>query len=288
VIRKILVPVRGDGKGDNVLAHAAALARRFKAHVEITHCRARPEDLLPFGVPIPGFLKKQLLDHASGVADQEEAGLQEEVRVLAKTLELDMSVGPGSNAATASWVEEPGRQVDVIKRHGRLADLICVAKPDVDRNLGTNTLKAALFNTGRPVMMCPPTGGSVDEVSATFGAHIAIGWNGSREASRAVALTLDLIEKAESVTVLTAGREVNGASTDDLLDYLKIRGIEAGVKRFVVAHNLGVELLSHANEAGADLLIMGAYGDSHEAETIFGGNTQSVVDNATSPVILVH
>ena len=35
MIRKILVPVRGDGKGDNVLAHAAALAHRYSAHIEV-------------------------------------------------------------------------------------------------------------------------------------------------------------------------------------------------------------------------------------------------------------
>lgn len=284
MIRKILVPVRGDGKGDNVLAHAAALARRFKAHVAITHCRARPEDLLPFGVPIPGFLKKQLLEHAAGVADQEELGLQAEVRALADTLQLDMAGDSATDAATASWVEEAGRQVDVIKRHGRLADLICVAKPDVDRNLGSNTLKAALFNTGRPVMMCPPT----DAVPDNLGEHVAIAWNGSHEASRAVALTLGLTESAAAVTILTAGREVHGASTGDLLDYLRMRGISADVNRFTVKNNLGKELLGHTRDAGASVLIMGAYGDSHEAETVFGGNTQSVVDNATSPVVFVH
>jgi len=284
MIRKILVPVRGDGKGDSVLAHAAALARRFAAHVEITHCRARPEDMMPFGVPIPGFLRKQLLDHAAGLADQEEAGLQAEVQVLAAEFKLDMTDAPPAYSATASWVEEPGRQVDVIKRHGRLADLICVAKPDVDRNLGTNTLKAALFNTGRPVMMCPET----KSVSDPFGETVAIAWNGSMEASRAVALTLELIEAATNVLILTAGREVHGASTDDLVSYLRMRGIEAKVKRFTVEHNLGTELLAHAKDGGADILIMGAYGDSHEAETVFGGNTQSVVDNAQSPVIFVH
>lgn len=36
MIRKVLVPVRGDGKGGNVLAHAAALARGFNGHIEIT------------------------------------------------------------------------------------------------------------------------------------------------------------------------------------------------------------------------------------------------------------
>ena len=34
MISKIRVPVRGDGKGDNVLAHGAALARGFDAHIE--------------------------------------------------------------------------------------------------------------------------------------------------------------------------------------------------------------------------------------------------------------
>ena len=92
MIRKILVPVRGDGKGDNVLAHAAVLARRYKAHVEITHCRARPEDMMPFGVPIPGFLKKQLLDHAASLADQEEEGLQAEVEALAKQFDEDLDI----------------------------------------------------------------------------------------------------------------------------------------------------------------------------------------------------
>ena len=33
---------------------------------------------------------------------------------------------------------------------------------------------------------------------------------------------------------------------------------------------------------------MGAYGDSHERETVFGGNTQTVVDTATTPVIFNH
>ena len=206
MIRKILVPVRGDGKGDNVLAHAAALARRFKAHIKITHCRARPEDLMPYGVPIPDFLKKQILEQSSDVADKEEAGLKAEVHALAETFKLRMTEKPTGKSASSSWVEEPGRQVDVIKRHGRLADLICVAKPDVDRNLGFNSLKAALFNTGRPVMMCP----HADTISENFGDTLSIAWNGSTEAARAVALTIGLIESASTVLILTTGKEVDG------------------------------------------------------------------------------
>ncbi len=284
MIRKILVPVRGDGKGDNVLAHAAALAQRFKAHVTITHCRARAEDLMPYGVPIPAFLKQQIIDHTATLADQVEDGMQAEVRALAGTLKLEMTENPEGKAATASWVEEPGRQVDVIKRHGRLADLICVAKPDVDRNLGTNSLKAALFYTGRPVIMCPHN----DDVPDELGNCLAIAWNGSIEAARAVALSLPLIEHADKITILTAGREASGASADDLASYLHLRGIDSTVNRFEPRRVVGLDLLKHAKEAGTNLLIMGAYGDSHEKETMFGGNTQYIVDNAEMPVVLVH
>ncbi|MGI9355251.1 MAG: universal stress protein [Rhizobiaceae bacterium] len=284
MIRKILVPVRGDGKGDNVLAHAAALAQRFKAHVTITHCRARAEDLMPYGVPIPAFLKQQIIDHTATLADQVEDGMQAAVRALAGTLKLEMTENPEGKAATASWVEEPGRQVDVIKRHGRLADLICVAKPDVDRNLGTNSLKAALFHTGRPVIMCPHN----DDVPDELGNCLAIAWNGSIEAARAVALSLPLIEHADKITILTAGREASGASADDLASYLHLRGIDSTVNRFEPRRVVGLDLLKHAKEAGTNLLIMGAYGDSHEKETMFGGNTQYIVDNAEMPVVLVH
>jgi nucleotide-binding universal stress UspA family protein len=284
MIRKILVPVRGDGKGDNVLSHAAALARRFKAHVKITHCRARPEDLMPFGVPIPAFLKKQILEQASDVADQEEAGLKAEVHALAEMLKLRMTENPTGRSASASWVEEPGRQVDVIKRHGRLTDIICVAKPDVDRNLGSNTLKSALFNTGRPVMMCPHT----DTISEKFGDNLSIAWNGSTEAARAVALTIGLIESASKVFILTTGNEVHGASAEDLLDFLAMRGVKAELQRFAAKKKIGQELLERSKACGADFMVMGAYGDSHEKETIFGGNTQYIVDNANMPVVLVH
>jgi len=284
VLRRIVMPVRGDGKGDNVFAHASALARRFHSHVVITHCRPRAEDLLPYGVPIPKAMRELLLRQTATVADQEEDSLRAEVEALAARFGVTLSDDPLDGVASASWVEQQGRQVDVIKRHGRLADLICVAKPDVSRNLGMNTLKAALFNTGRPIMMCP----MADTPPATLCEHVAIAWNGSTEASRAVALTLDLVAGASSVTVLTAGSEVNGADSDSLVRYLAERGIAASIDRFASRKRVGKPLLEHSAACGADTLIMGAYSQSHERETVLGGNTQHIVDHSTMPVVFVH
>ena len=284
MIRKILVPVRGDDKGDNVLAHAAALAKRFNAHIEVTHCRPRAQDMLPFGVPVPGFLKDQMQKQAADLADQVESGLKHEFDVLTRQLGIAVSNAPVKDKATASWVEETGRQVEVIKRHGRLADLVAVAQPEANGMLGVNSLKAALFHTGRPALMCPET----DTMPNNLGSHIAIAWNGSTEAARAVALARGLLEDAEKVTILTGGEEVYGTRADDLVDYLRLGGLTPTVDRFSGSGNIGEQLLARAKAAGANLMVMGAYGDNYEKEVMFGGNTQSIIEKADMPVVMVH
>lgn len=284
MIRKILVPVRGDDKGDNVLAHAAALARRFSAHIEVAHCRPRPQDMLPFGVPVPGFLKAQLQQQAADLADQVESGLKSEFDALTERFGITVSDGPVKGKATASWVEETGRQVEVIKRHGRLADLVAVAQPESNGMLGVNSLKAALFHTGRPALMCPET----DAVPADLGRHIAIAWNGSTESSRAVALAKGLLEESETVTILTGGEEVYGTRAEDLVAYLRLGGLTSTIDRFEGSGNVGEQLLARAKAAGANLMVMGAYGDNYEKEIMFGGNTQSVIGSADMPVVMVH
>lgn len=285
MIRKILVPVRGDGKGDNVLAHAAAIAHRHTSHVVVVHCRARPEDLMPYGIYIPDFLRKQLIEQSYKLADQEEAGLRDELRVLARDLDLDDSGSNIGKAATVDFLEVAGRQVDVIKRHGRLADMIAVAKPDRDRNLGKNTLKAALFHSGRPVLMCPPRSAPPQ----SLGVKVTIAWNGSAEAARALSQCKSVLRAADTIWVLSNGEDAGpGTSVDDLISYLELNHIQAAVEKFQTGDRVGDELLRISADLGADMMIMGAYGDSHERETVFGGNTQAVVDTATMPVLLNH
>lgn len=284
MLRRILVPVRGDGMGDVVLSHAAQLAHRHKAHVIVAHCRVQPKDMLPYGMPLPAFARKTFLQQAEELSDQEESALRDRLHKIAVQLDLNEAEAPDGTRATVEYVEETGRMMDVVRHNGRLADLIIVAKPDRDRNLGTNTLKAGLFQTGRPVLMCPPS--STPE--AGFGARVAVAWNGSLEASRMVALTLDLAGAADAVTILSGGSgEPHGATTEELVAYYAARGVTADVLRFE-AKNPGAELLAKAKEAGASLLMMGAYGVSHERETLFGGNTQAVVDGAEVPVVMAH
>jgi nucleotide-binding universal stress UspA family protein len=266
MLARLLVPVRGDGMSETVLAHAAALAHRHRAHIVVVHCRARPEDLLPHNGPLPAFARQTILAQAVELANQEETALRAALHTMAEAMDLVETETPDGARASVQVVEEFGLMPHVIKHNGRLADLIVVVRPDRDQNLGANALQAALFQTGRPVLMCPPK----MPVRPDFGAHVAVAWNGSLEAARSVALTLDLVAVADKVTVLAVGR-----------------GITAEVEHFEARHP-GLALLEKTQEIGASLLVMGAYGQSHERETLFGGNTQSVVDKAEIPVVMAH
>ncbi len=284
MIAKILVPVRGDGMGKRVIAHVAVLAHRHKAHVVVAHCRMKPDDMMPHGVPLPSFARKTILSQAADLADQEETALRAALHEQAGELALVETSKPDGSQATVEFIEEFGTMADVIKHNGRLADLVVVEKPGRDRNLGTSALKSGLFQTGRPVLMVPPQA----EVAADFGSHVAVGWNGSLEAARTVALTLDLVAAAERVTILAVGRgQPHSASPEELQAYYGLRGITAELCQFD-ARSPGLGLLKKTHEVGAGLLVMGAYGQSHERETLFGGNTQSVVDKAEILVVMAH
>ena len=284
-MQKILVPVRGDGKGDNVFAHAVALARGSGAHIQVTHCRSRPEDMIPFGVAVSPLLKEQIIAQSANLLNKQEQGLREEILALAKAHGATMADPSDDGAVTVSFIEEEGRQIEVIRHYGLLCDLTAVAQPDKDRNIGTNTLQAALFSTGRPVMMCPEPKGQIPE---NIGKNIAIGWNGSVEASRAVVQTLSLLKDAEQVTIITNATEYIKVSPEELSGFLSMHGVQADVSTITKSADIGSSVLAKSAEIGADMLVLGAYGSNKNLERVAGGVTQDVIDRATLPVVFVN
>lgn len=283
MLKSILVPVRGDGMVATVLAHAAELAKKHDAQVKVVHCRAQPKDLIPQGIPLNDFARKVMTEQAVELANRQEDHLRGILQRLAREFGLSEDAAT-DNSATCTFVEEQGRMADVVKHAGRLADLIVLPKPQRERNLGQSSLKAALYGAGRPVLICP---GQL-QPDETFAQHVAVGWNGSLPAARAVASSLDIIHKAERVSILTGGKvQSHGPDVDELVAYYALRGITAEVVRFD-GKNPAKELLKTCEDIGASLLVIGAYSHSHETEMLFGGNTERIVDKTEMPILMAH
>ena len=122
----------------------------------------------------------------------------------------------------------------------------------------------------------------------TFAQHVAVGWNGSLPAARAVASSLDVVQSAKRVSILTGGKvQSHGPTVDELVAYYAMRGIKAEIVPFE-EKDAATGLLKGCERIGASLLVIGAYSHSHETEMLFGGNTERIVDNTEMPILMAH
>src|SRR5204863_4606116 len=78
----------------------------------------------------------------------------------------------------------------------RVYDLTVLSRPG-NRGARMSTLQSALFDSGRPVLMAPPSS------PKSFGQTVLIHWNASTEMSRAIAMAMPILCNAKRVTLLT-------------------------------------------------------------------------------------
>lgn len=146
--------------------------------------------------------------------------------------------------------------------------------------------EAALINSGGPVLFVPYI--HRGRVGAS---RVAVCWDGSRPAARAVKDALQFIESAENVDVLAVNEaaESSEISSTALVAFLAQRNVNATVQRLTAdratVHDI---LLSAAADCGANLLVMGGYGHSRLRESILGGVTRGIIQSMTIPVLMSH
>ena len=243
----------------------------------------RPKTWCRQGIPLNEFARKVMLEQASELANRQEDHLRSVLHRLAGEFGLK-ETADAHGPANCTFTEEPGRMAEVVKHAGRLADLIVLPKPQRERNLGLSSLKAALYGAGRPVLLCP----AQLQPDDSFAQHVAVGWNGSLPASRAVANSLEIVGAARKVSILAGGKRLHhGPTEDELAEYYALRDITAEIVRFEEKQPAD-GLLNSCKRIGASLLVIGAYSHSHETEMLFGGNTERIVDQTEMPILMAH
>ena len=172
-----------------------------------------------------------------------------------------------------------------IGSRGRVFDLIVLGRPGPEpANPRMPPLEAALFESGRPVLVVPSF------VPKTLARNILVAWNGSTEQARTNAFAIPLLRLAEKVTVLTVqGGTTPGPSGEEAAQHLRRKGIKATALTVKPeGRSTGEIILDHAGSLGCDLLVKSAYTQSRLRQMIFGGATRHVLANATLPVLMAH
>ncbi len=286
-IKTILAPVSAAEASRPTLETAFQIARKFDAHIDALHVRADPRGLVPYtGEGMDGSMIEEIMEVTEREGGERAAKSREMFDAFCAEKGITIAESPTSESAPSiAWRSEIGREDEIVAMRGRLYDLIVVGRPVRDAALPSPiTLEAALLDTGRPIVVAPP------EPLADTGTTVAIAWEGSPESARAVADAMPLLEKADSVVILSAEQaQVTRIESQELVDRLAWNGISASIRPFdVSATELGAAFLQEAGAVNADLLVKGAYSQSRLRQLILGGRTRHILAHTQIPVLLAH
>ncbi len=191
----------------------------------------------------------------------------------------------GPAAYSYGWVRPSAHGDAFIGSQGRLFDLIVMGRPGrAPQDPRMPPLEAALFESGRPVLIAPASAPQV------IGENVLVAWNGSTEQTRTTAFAMPLLREAREVTVLSVeGGMTPGPSGEEVAHYLHLNGVAAtAVTEAPGTRTTGETILDHAKTHGCDLLVKGAYTQSRLRQMIFGGTTRHILASATLPVLMAH
>jgi nucleotide-binding universal stress UspA family protein len=174
---------------------------------------------------------------------------------------------------------------------GRSADLLIVSATNPDEITGVERdfVEQVVMAVGRPVIVLPAKGDAKISLK-----QIVVGWDGGREAARAAFDALPLLKVAETVRIVRIDPQKDPAlrgsvAGADLAGSLARHGVKAEAQGYPTdGQDEGQALMRCAEDAGAGLIVMGAYGHSRLAEFIFGGATRFVLTRMTRPVLMSH
>lgn len=250
------------------------LARRFKA--DVTFQTFVPRASAPYSA-LGGF--------AAGLSNRENK----------RRRELVGAVGTAARAAAGEAgltfvVDEPDLDLEDLterfNQHTRLHDITVLDAGDDLLGNNRHAIEEALFNSGRPVIVVPKSGGNPEPQ------RIAIAWDGSARSARAVGDALPLLRNAGRVTIIMVGAEKDLsriASANGPTTYLERHGVKSErVTLEAVRGDVAEALREYVRGSDAELIVMGAYVHSRFRQAVLGGVTHSLLEDSPVPLLLAY
>lgn len=264
-----------------LLQAAVALARQFDARtVGIAACQ--PLQIV-YG---DGYVSGELY---------EQDRLQNKQRLQAAEDEFQTAMqGQVPHAAWRSTVTYAA-PADYLAEQARCADLVLTGSPATpgatsegdlfgpSRAVNTSDL---VMRVGRPVLRVPNAPGPLKL------ARVVVAWKDTREARRAVADALPLLKRAAYVAVIAVapngGLDTANLQLKDVAAWLLAHGVQCEAMASLATGNDGNALYTLAQDAGADVMVAGAYGHSRLREWALGGVTRDLLLGGERCAFLSH
>lgn len=270
-MRSLLVYADGSARNDAALQSALDLARTLDAHLTL-HINTPLQRFVamdPFG---GGYLI------ADALADAQRREAEMVARLTAQLAEEDVP-----------WSSEHsnGLVVDGMAEAARLADLVVIALNRFEGRTDPGAIRIVgdlVLAVSCPVLAMPP------HAKPRFVDGTAmVAWSGTAESANALRAAVPLLTHARAVKLVTIVEDSGTCPAADAARYLSRFNIHAElIEQPRDCGGVGAALSAAAEAASADWIVMGAYGHSRFRETLFGGVTQHLLENAPCPILLSH
>lgn len=188
------------------------------------------------------------------------------------------------------WIDSTGPVQQTVARYARLFDITAVGMHENTSEHGQGHIEIypdrVTFDSGRPVMIFP-----AGYRGSVFNGKAVVAWDGGRAAARALADAMQILETEDSVEIVSVGKSplegsLPGINVKDILDRHDVRVSLKELPRG--RKSIADTLVEYCDDAGAGLLVMGAYEHSPLREGLIGGVTHDIALRAKIPVLMSH
>ncbi len=273
-ILAVLSSVEGDG---HVLKCAEMLSRQHDAFVTGMLVRYMPM--------LPAVTEGWVIDPRWGdLVLEAQEGQEAQRAVLRQQLDIEVD-----RSAALTMLVEAGAVRELLAVHCRHSDITLVPRPGKSGDGRTPLVEAALFGSGRPVLVVPP-----EWNGEPLGKTALVAWNAGRESARALADALPLLDSGARVIVATVDAQpsIEGHGDMpgvDISTHLARRGLSVELQNIDAGGRSAAACLQDAARAvGADMVVMGGYGRTRFSEMVFGGVTRDMLHSSSVPLLMSH
>jgi nucleotide-binding universal stress UspA family protein len=280
--KTMLVVASGEEEDARILSVAAKLAGRFSTRVIVVP--AYPDaaaDYVNYGTALAS---NRTREEAVARIREGERESQDRLETLARDIAKREGLSsPGGGVGPSISVRS--RDLDVaagLAPNAALADLIIFgASAARDGFLLGDLFAQTLLTLRAPVLLVK------DDQFAT--GPVAVAWDGSAQAARAVRAALPFLKAASGVLILSNVDEAEAALVDDepLRDFLRQHEVANVTSRKVHGTNIADSLLGAAKADKCTLLVAGGFGRPRLVEFVLGGTTRALVNAAGEPHLLL-
>ncbi|WP_024955836.1 universal stress protein [Sulfurospirillum arcachonense] len=277
--KKLFYPVAGGDELKERLYGALSIVKYFKCHLEVM--KSTPG--------IKGYnhlmMPENIVDDIDAAIvtkyAEENKNFKNTIEEIAKEIDVAITDKKLEEKGSIELLYKSGSRSVMAAQESKYADCVIIAAPPNGNS--TATFEAVVMHSGKPVLMFPRVMRSFSTKS------VLIGWDNSPEVSKALTLSIPILQEAERVHIVTAEQYVpNLKELERLQDYLRSYDIETTTGMITTTLFAGEAILDAAKKGNFDLIVAGAYRPNGLKELMFGALTKYLLTHTHIPVFMAN